>query len=117
MRRAGFHALVALTFILGVLSPVAAGAYTNYSYYYNDYSFNSNNNLYIYACDATTDSTGVYANFYISGSQTNPYRVDDWNGSQSGCGADGPYYWITQHHVCRSLPDDPDVCGPYRVTN
>jgi hypothetical protein len=107
--------LVCVAFVAVAVLPAAAWAHSLYTYEGYDTSYNTADHYSAGICDGETDSRGAYNNFHVNYASGNPYRVDDANGSQSGCSQSGPFYsGIVKHHACESIPDQADPCAPYR---
>lgn len=111
MKRALMKSFVAFTFLLGVVGPINAGAYTSYSYYGSDYSYNSASNTTVYACDNSANGVSAYAEYYTPTS--GPIRIYDGNGNSSGCGVQSPNGGVVQHRVCQAVGQ----CGPWVRTS
>lgn len=95
---------------LFVISPAIAIAGT--SSYGANYSYNSSNLRTMYTCDRESDGNPAYA---LSHTVHSGYglRVDDSNGSASGCGYRTVYSNIIGHRTCEDQAFQPDPCGGY----
>jgi len=104
----GFALTIAL--VAAALPGVASALY---SYEGSDYSydFGSYGNGWLANCDMESDGNGAYAKYKLVGSG-DQHRLEDPNGSQSGCGYGGSYAtYIYSHQTCEDQAWQPDPCG------
>ncbi len=111
MRRFRSNILVRATGMALLAAAMLPGAVSaSYSWYGANYSFDSSSWSYVWACDGESDGNGAYAKYDRNGASNQ--RVDDPNGSQTGCGGVGPFSPVYRHHICESqFWSDP--CGSW----
>jgi hypothetical protein len=95
--------------VVGALTvPPMAGAIRSYEG--DDYSYDDLNVTRVVICDRETDGSGAYAKFRPVGTNSDS-RVDDGNGSQSGCGYTTQFSRVYLHQACEQRRFVPDGCG------
>jgi hypothetical protein len=102
-----------VTFLVSLMigaAVVPAAAFGLRSYDGNDYSEDYNYAKQVRICDMESDSNGAYAKYRPNGT-TSDSRVDDSNGSQSGCTGTASFTHIYSHQACEDINLQPDHCG------
>lgn len=100
---------LAVAMLIGLaVTPAVASAIR--SYQGDDYSYDWSGVTRVAICDRETDSEGAYAKFRPVGTSSDS-RVDDGNGSRSGCGYTTSFSRIALHQACEDRQFVPDPCG------
>lgn len=104
-----FNLLMLLTVVLAVGALVPASALAERSYIGSSYSSNYPGVwTTVIMCDNNANGKPEYAEYITNGGGTS--RLDDGNGSQSGCGVQDLSAQMRQHRACRGeIGNDP--CG------
>jgi len=79
------------------------------SYDGQDYSEDYNTVHNVRICDKESDGNGAYAKYQRNGSGSTD-RVNDGNGSASGCGSTSYGNKIYRHEACEDIAFYPDHC-------
>lgn len=99
-------AIVSFVMIAGLLPSAALGLVSRYE---RNYSEDYNSARSITVCDGEPDGDPAYALYVALGTTR---RVDDGNGSYSGCGGQSAGGRISQHRVCEGVWGN-DPCGKW----